>query len=534
MGNTKRVSPFFATAFVLFLSGLFNTKPLQAQSITAAPDGTGTIITTPDGKTFNIEGGTFSGDGANLFHSFEKLGLDANEVANFLSNPQIQNILGRVVGGDPSIINGLIQVTGGTSNLFLMNPAGIIFGPNATLNVPGDFTATTATRIGFGSGSNWFNATGNNTYTSLIGTPNAFAFDTNQPGAIINSADLTVNQGDLNLFAGTVVSTGSLSTPNGQINIATVSGQNVIRISQTGMVLSLDIQPRTPQDGTPANWTFPVASLPQLLTGGNVGNATGITLNPQGQPVLTGSGVQIVNGDVVTSNIQAQVGVTIDASGGNITTGAINTNLQNQLNSGFVDLSSLGDIKTGNITAENQNNGNAGDVTAYSLHGDINIANIFAQNQGLGDAASILASAPSGNITIGDIRLPNHGSGSNGSVNLSAPNGNVTHGVIFPNANVTITSRNTPQSSNTNTNTGSNTNSNTSNISIPDSRPNPSPNPISIPTDNFPTDSGSITGGTTNSGGTDSRDNPNNTSSDNSSTNSGSTTGDPISDNSST
>ncbi|HAG84469.1 MAG TPA: hypothetical protein DCL61_25765, partial [Cyanobacteria bacterium UBA12227] len=508
----RRISRSLATFYIVI--GHMGLMRVQAQSITPSNDGTGTNVN-KNGDRYDIYDGTRVGD--NLFHSLIKFGLDEGEIARFLSQPGIENILARISGGNVSVINGLIEVTGGNSNLFLMNPAGIIFGPNATLNVPGDFTATTSTRIGFGSG--WFNAIGNNTYTSLIGTPNAFAFDTPQPGAIINSADLTVNQGDLNLFAGTVVSTGSLSTPNGQINIATVSGQNVIRISQTGMVLSLDIQPRTPQDGTPANWTFPVASLPQLLTGGNVGNATGITLNPQGQPVLTGSGVQIVNGDVVTSNIQAQVGVRIDASGGNITTGAINTNLQNQLNSGFVDLSSLGDIKTGNITAENQNNGNAGDVTAYSLHGDINIANIFAQNQGLGDAASILASAPSGNITIGDIRLPNHGSGSGGSVNLSAPNGNVTHGVIFPNANVTITSRNTPQSSNTNTNTGSNTNSNTSNISIPDSRPNPSPNPISIPTDNFPIDSGSITGGTTNSGSTDSRDNPNNTSSDNSSTN---------------
>jgi hypothetical protein len=40
------------------------------------------------------------------------------------------------VGGDASYINGLIQVIGGNSNLFLMNPAGIVFGSNAQLNVP--------------------------------------------------------------------------------------------------------------------------------------------------------------------------------------------------------------------------------------------------------------------------------------------------------------------------------------------------------------------------------------------------------------
>jgi hypothetical protein len=46
------------------------------------------------------------------------------------------------------VINGLIQVTEGKSNLFLMNPAGMIFGPNASLNVPASFTATTANGIG--------------------------------------------------------------------------------------------------------------------------------------------------------------------------------------------------------------------------------------------------------------------------------------------------------------------------------------------------------------------------------------------------
>jgi large exoprotein involved in heme utilization and adhesion len=51
-----------------------------------------------------------------------------------------------------------------------MNPAGIVFGRNASLNVPADFTATTATGIGFGN-NNWFNATGNNDYQNLIGTP---------------------------------------------------------------------------------------------------------------------------------------------------------------------------------------------------------------------------------------------------------------------------------------------------------------------------------------------------------------------------
>jgi filamentous hemagglutinin family protein len=47
---------------------------------------------------------------------------------HFLSNPAIRNILARVTGGEVSVINGLIKVTGGNSNLYLMNPAGLCLG----------------------------------------------------------------------------------------------------------------------------------------------------------------------------------------------------------------------------------------------------------------------------------------------------------------------------------------------------------------------------------------------------------------------
>ncbi|HEY9807317.1 MAG TPA: filamentous hemagglutinin N-terminal domain-containing protein, partial [Candidatus Obscuribacterales bacterium] len=114
-------------------------------------DGTNTQVT-PNGNQLEITGGQLSGDRANLFHSFTQFNLDANQIANFLSNPNIQNILARINGGDASVINGLLQVSGGNSNLFLLNPSGIIFGPSASLNVPASFTATTASGIGFGNG----------------------------------------------------------------------------------------------------------------------------------------------------------------------------------------------------------------------------------------------------------------------------------------------------------------------------------------------------------------------------------------------
>ncbi|HEY9726560.1 MAG TPA: filamentous hemagglutinin N-terminal domain-containing protein, partial [Chroococcales cyanobacterium] len=219
--------------------GFFSPQPLQAQTIQPAQDGTGTQVT-QKGNRFDIYGGTQSG--VNLFHSFQQFGLDSNQIANFLAKPNIQNILGRVVGGDPSVINGLIQVTSkGNPNLFLVNPAGILFGQGASLNVPASFTATTATGIAFGS--SWFNASGANDYSSLVGHPTAFAFTNAQPGAILNLGNLNVAGGDLTLLGGTVVSPGQLSAPTGRLIIGAVQNQNLVRISQPGQLLSLEIQP---------------------------------------------------------------------------------------------------------------------------------------------------------------------------------------------------------------------------------------------------------------------------------------------------
>jgi len=296
----RKVIPLLAALSVV---GAIAQQPAQSQSIAPAADGTGTLVT-PDGNRIDISGGHLSGDGANLFHSFTEFGLNSDQIANFLSQPEIQNILSRVVGGNPSIINGLIKVSGGNSNLYLMNPAGIIFGAGASLNVPADFTATSANGIGFGS--QWFNATGPNNYAALVGNPSGFAFTMNQPGAIINAGSLAVGAGhNLTLLGGTVISTGQLSAPGGQIIVAAVPGENLITIKQAGQLLNLEVQPPTTTGTEPPNWTLPVSSLPQLLTGGNLGNATGVTVNSDRQVVLIGSGLQVADGDVVARGVTA-------------------------------------------------------------------------------------------------------------------------------------------------------------------------------------------------------------------------------------
>src|SRR6266550_6736268 len=116
--------------------------------------GLGTIVSQPGGGIFNITGGTRPGNGTNLFHSFGNFSLNAPETANFNNNSGLAttNILARVTGGNTSNIFGTIQTTGfAGANLFLMNPAGILFGATARLNVGGSFHATTADYIKLGA-----------------------------------------------------------------------------------------------------------------------------------------------------------------------------------------------------------------------------------------------------------------------------------------------------------------------------------------------------------------------------------------------
>jgi filamentous hemagglutinin family protein len=284
--TVPRIGLWLLMLFILSIAGGRNAQA----DVTSAQDGTGTQVRR-DADRIDIDGGTRSGDGQNLFHSFQQFGLSDHEIANFLSNPQIRNILGRVVGGDASVINGLIRVTGGNSNLYLMNPAGVIFGSSARLDVPGSFTVTTANGIGFGD--RWFNAFGPNNYAALVGDPNQFAFTMSQPGAIVNAGDLSVATGQsLNLLGGTVVNTGTLSAPSGQITITVVPGENLIRISQEGMVLSLGIEPTAGFTNTPNAIPFNPLSLPELLTVGSDAN-TGLSVDANNVVRVTDSGTVI-------------------------------------------------------------------------------------------------------------------------------------------------------------------------------------------------------------------------------------------------
>ena len=300
------IKPLKLGSSLLPLAGLVALSPAQGQPIVPNTDGTGTIVV-PNGDRFDIDGGQLSDDGANLFHSFDRFGLDSGQSANFLSTPDIQNILGRITGGDPSIIDGLIQVSGSDANLFLINPAGLVFGPNATLNVSGDFTATTATGIEFENGG-WFDVIGANDWGSLVGDPSGFAFAATisngspfAPGAIVNEGNLEVATGrNLRLLGGTVVNTGNLQATGGTISVAAVPSNNLVRLSAEGSLLSLEV----PSASQSTVLAFNPLQLPELLTGGVYeSDASQVEIAADGTIRLSGSGIPIdpQTGDAIVS-----------------------------------------------------------------------------------------------------------------------------------------------------------------------------------------------------------------------------------------
>jgi len=124
---------------------------VQAQ-ITA--DGSLKTTVSQNGNNFIITNGSVAGN--NLFHSFQQFSVPTGGSATFnlATTPNISTIFSRVTGGSVSQIDGLIQIINSSNpvSLFLLNPNGIVFAPNAKLNIGGSFIASTASSIRFGDG----------------------------------------------------------------------------------------------------------------------------------------------------------------------------------------------------------------------------------------------------------------------------------------------------------------------------------------------------------------------------------------------
>ena len=180
--------------------------------------------------------------GANLFHSFEQFSIPTGSEAFFNNALDIQNIISRVTGLSVSNIDGLLRANG-TASLFLLNPNGIVFGPNASLNIGGSFVGSTASSLNFADGTQ-FSANAPQTTTPLltVSVPIGLQYG-GTTGSILNQSQATNSSGEvvglsvlpgetLALLGGDVrLDGGNLQALGGRVELGGLAGAGTVGLS---------------------------------------------------------------------------------------------------------------------------------------------------------------------------------------------------------------------------------------------------------------------------------------------------------------
>ena len=217
----------------------------QAQVTTAiTSDHTLGTAVTQQGNVYAITGGTRPGNGPNLFHSFDRFSVGTGDIASF-RGPQtgITNILSRVTGGQRSDIDGTLRSEIPGAHLYLLNPAGVLFGPNASLDVSGSFHVSTADYLRLADGAR-FSARLSDTTTLSVAPPVAFGFLGPQPAPLsVDQSILQVpEEQTLSMVGGDVrIVGGQLVAPGGRIQIASVAVAGEVIPAPTGHAPDLQV-----------------------------------------------------------------------------------------------------------------------------------------------------------------------------------------------------------------------------------------------------------------------------------------------------
>ncbi|MEH1966183.1 filamentous hemagglutinin N-terminal domain-containing protein [Nostoc sp.] len=199
---------------------------------------------TTQGNITIIEGGTQLE--SNLFHSFKEFSVLNGTTAEFKNTEGIQNIISRVTGKSISNIDGILKANG-TANLFLINPNGIIFGNNATLNIGGSFIASTASSLNFADGTKFSAINPQTTPLLTVSVPIGLQFGATaapirnksqaSPNGAINSlgepVGLQVQLGKtLALVGGDLtLEGGSLTAVSGRIELGSVADNSLVNLN---------------------------------------------------------------------------------------------------------------------------------------------------------------------------------------------------------------------------------------------------------------------------------------------------------------
>jgi len=187
----------------------------------------GTIKPEMEGKklegNFEIKSGDGLIIGKNLFHSFTQFNIYNNESATFSGPDNIQNVISRVTGGEISVIDGTLNST--IPNFYFLNPAGVFFGKDASLNLKGSFHVSTADYLIMKNGDKYY-SNYNDYSNSLLSSsdPSAFGFIKEPIGNICitdNKKGIEVIPGNTMSFIGgnVEIKQSDVIAPEGQINI---------------------------------------------------------------------------------------------------------------------------------------------------------------------------------------------------------------------------------------------------------------------------------------------------------------------------
>ncbi|MUG92406.1 filamentous hemagglutinin N-terminal domain-containing protein [Scytonema sp. UIC 10036] len=403
MKQVKR-SLFLFTLPPVTLGFLASISTVRAQ---ISSDGTlSTTVNTTNGIDFTINNGDRAG--GNLFHSFREFSVLTGGSAFFNNAPDVQNIISRVTGGSISSIDGLIRANGG-ANLFLLNPAGIVFGQNAQLNIGGSFLATTASSFQFPDGRE-FSATDTQVAPLLsVNIPNGLRFRENpQPIQVqgfgqqagldgtsesFSSPTLEVPIGEnLALVGGNVsLEGGVLQAPGGLVKVGGLASPGVVEI-QSDSVRFNDL--RFPTGVQRADVSLTNQAGINVITDRFGGGSTNITAR----------NISISGTSLLTSGFFSNLG-TVNSRAGDITLDATGetridqSRIENNVNFGTTANGSNINIRTGSFVLTNQAQL---DASNFSFGGAGNIS-VVAGSVLIDQAelsSSIFGSSKAGDISI--------------------------------------------------------------------------------------------------------------------------------------
>ena len=214
---------------VLLCAISLRSPPSLADVITDGTVGPTAKLVGPD---YSIPDSLGTIKGQNLFHSFQHFSITQTETATFTGPDTIANVISRVTGEDVSLIDGMLRSSVGNADFFFINPNGVLFGPNAKVEVPASFHVSTADTLIFDDGS-CFNSSLSEQSTLTQAKPEAFGFLGKQKASIelygtilefLPENDISLSSNDITLQPSeTHISV--LACENGHINLTAVGNE---------------------------------------------------------------------------------------------------------------------------------------------------------------------------------------------------------------------------------------------------------------------------------------------------------------------